>query len=125
MALNALGQSITSALSRLSHAPTVDDEEVKKLLKDVCAALLASDVNVQLVQRLREAVLKRTTGEAAEGVAVNRARLVERAVFDELVRLLTPAGKEPFRPRKGKPNVIMFVGLQGAGKTTTVAKYAH
>ncbi len=33
-------------------------------------------------------------------------------------------GKKPYQPKRGKPSVIMFVGLQGAGKTTTVAKYA-
>jgi signal recognition particle GTPase len=41
-----------------------------------------------------------------------------QTVFDELIALLDPKTK-PFQPKKGHPNVIMFVGLQGAGKTTT------
>ncbi len=45
-------------------------------------------------------------------------------MFDELVGLLDP-GTKPFQPKKGQPNVIMFVGLQGAGKTTTVSKMAY
>lgn len=45
-------------------------------------------------------------------------------VIDELIRIVTPA-REPYKPRRGKSNVIMFVGLQGSGKTTTCTKYAH
>jgi signal recognition particle subunit SRP54 len=45
-------------------------------------------------------------------------------VFDELVALVDPHA-EPFRPKKGRSNVIMFVGLQGAGKTTTCTKLAR
>lgn len=59
-----------------------------------------------------------------EAPGTNLRRIVEKSVFDELVNLLSP-GVEPFKPKKGKPNVIMFVGLQGAGKTTTIAKYAN
>ena len=47
-----------------------------------------------------------------------------QTVFDELVAMLDP-GKPVFKPKKGKSNVILFVGLQGAGKTTTIAKYAR
>jgi signal recognition particle subunit SRP54 len=47
-----------------------------------------------------------------------------QAVFDELVKLVDPHA-EPFRPKKGKSNVIMFVGLQGSGKTTTCTKLAR
>lgn len=52
-----------------------------------------------------------------------RAR-APQVVFEELTRLVDP-GKKPFRPKKGKINVIMFVGLQGAGKTTTITKFGY
>jgi signal recognition particle GTPase len=45
-------------------------------------------------------------------------------VFDNLIELLDP-GVKPFKPVKGKSNVLMFVGLQGSGKTTTVTKLAY
>lgn len=48
----------------------------------------------------------------------------KKAVFDELCALLDPKTK-PYQPKKGQPNVIMFVGLQGAGKTTTISKLAY
>mmetsp|Transcript_8036 Transcript_8036/g.8880 ORF Transcript_8036/g.8880 Transcript_8036/m.8880 type:complete len:413 (-) Transcript_8036:101-1339(-) len=55
---------------------------------------------------------------------VSRRRVITSAVFDELCSLLDPSVK-PYKPTKGRPNVIMFVGLQGAGKTTTVTKMAN
>jgi signal recognition particle subunit SRP54 len=51
-------------------------------------------------------------------------RLQTQVVFDELCALLDPKVK-PFQPTKGRSNVIMFVGLQGSGKTTTVTKMAY
>jgi signal recognition particle subunit SRP54 len=47
-----------------------------------------------------------------------------QVVFDELCNMLD-SGKEPYRPKKGRPNVFMFVGLQGSGKTTTCTKMAY
>lgn len=55
---------------------------------------------------------------------VNKRRLIQRAVFKELLKLVDPE-VQPYQPTKGKPNVIMFVGLQGAGKTTTCTKLAY
>ena len=52
---------------------------------------------------------------------VNKRRIIHKAVFNELIRLVDPEVK-PFEPVRGKPNVIMFVGLQGSGKTTTCTK---
>ena len=52
---------------------------------------------------------------------VNKRRLIQRTVFNELLKLVDPE-VTPFTPTKGKPNVIMFVGLQGSGKTTTCTK---
>ncbi|KAL6559808.1 hypothetical protein OROGR_004925 [Orobanche gracilis] len=51
-------------------------------------------------------------------------RLYKRAIFNELCKILDP-GKPSFTPKKGKTSVVMFVGLQGSGKTTTCTKYAH
>lgn len=51
-------------------------------------------------------------------------KLVQQLVVDELTNLLD-CGKKAFEPKRGKQNVVMFVGLQGSGKTTTCAKYAY
>ncbi|KAI9320588.1 signal recognition particle protein [Dichotomocladium elegans] len=122
MVLADLGRRINSALVELSKAPVIDEKVLDSILKEICAALLASDVNVMLVQRLRVNVKKIVNLEEIGG-GVNKKRVVEKAVMDELFRLVDP-GVEPYKPVKNRPNVFMMVGLQGAGKTTTCTKLA-
>ena len=93
------------------------------MIKEICAALLEADVNVKLVGILRKSI-KATVNFKDLPPAVNKKRLIQKAVFDELVKLVDPHA-EPFKPKKGKANVIMFVGLQGSGKTTTCTKLAR
>ncbi len=93
------------------------------MLKEIGNALIEADVNVKLVAQLRKSI-KATVNLKELSPAVNKKRLIQKAVFDELVRLVDPHA-EPFKPKKGKSNVIMFVGLQGAGKTTTCTKLAR
>jgi len=62
--------------------------------------------------------------EKRERRASNVSKLVQKAVVEELVNLLEPSRK-PYTMKRGKPNVILFVGLQGSGKTTSIAKYAN
>jgi signal recognition particle subunit SRP54 len=53
----------------------------------------------------------------------NKRKLIQQTVIKELYGLLDP-GIKPFTPKKGEQNVVMFVGLQGSGKTTSCTKYA-
>ena len=59
----------------------------------------------------------------ALAAGTDKRRVIQKAVVGELCRMLDP-GKPAFTPGKGKPSVVMFVGLQGSGKTTTCTKYA-
>jgi len=93
------------------------------MVKEICNALIEADVNIKLVASLRTSI-KRTVNFKELAPGVNKKRLIQKAVFDELVKLVDPHA-EPFKPKKGKPNIIMFVGLQGAGKTTTCTKLAR
>lgn len=77
-------------------------------------------VNVKLVANLRKSI-KHAVNFKEMGPGVNKKRVIQKAVYDELVKLVDPHA-EPYKPKKGKSNVIMFVGLQGAGKTTTCTK---
>jgi signal recognition particle subunit SRP54 len=126
MALSQLGSQLSAALSKLTQADDGEGEDVMKgVLNDVVRALMQSDVSVGLCMKLKKAVEVAVGPPGRDpGVAMNRGKQIERAVVGELERMLDP-GTKPFQPIKGTPNVIMFVGLQGAGKTTTVAKYAH
>ncbi|CAE6452770.1 unnamed protein product [Rhizoctonia solani] len=98
MVLTDLGRKINDAFAQLQRAPVVDDKVLDAILKDVCAALLESDVNVKLVASLRQKV--KTTAKAAfeggadKGKEANRKGVVQKAVFDELVRWITRKRKD-------------------------------
>ncbi|XP_036002615.1 signal recognition particle 54 kDa protein-like [Fundulus heteroclitus] len=123
MVLADLGRKITSALESLSNATIINEEVLNAMLKEVCAALLEADVNIKLVKQLRENV---KAAIDLEGMAsgLNKRGMIHNAVVMELVKLVDP-GVEAWTPTEGKDNVIMFVGLQGSGKTTTCSKLAY
>ncbi|KAJ3214264.1 Signal recognition particle [Dinochytrium kinnereticum] len=123
MVLVDLGRKLQSALHSLTKETVIDEKVLASLLKDICSALLQADVNAKLVGRLRDNIKKLVNLEEL-AAGINKRKLIQKAVYDELCRLVDP-GVEPFKPKKGKPNVIMFVGLQGAGKTTTCTKLAY
>ncbi|CAO3652965.1 unnamed protein product [Mucor fragilis] len=122
MVLADLGRKINSAFTELTKAPVIDEKVLDSLVKEICAALLASDVNVMLVQRLRANIKKNVNLEELANGA-NKKRMIEKAVMDELYNLVDPEA-EPYKPVKRRANVFMMVGLQGAGKTTTCTKIA-
>ncbi|CAG2106135.1 unnamed protein product [Medioppia subpectinata] len=123
MVLADLGRKITSALRSLGNATIINKEVLDGLLKDICTALLEADVNIKLVKQLRENV--RSVIDFEEMAAgLNKRRMIQMAVFKELVKLVDP-GVKAWTPVKGRTNVVMFVGLQGSGKTTTCTKMAY
>ena len=121
MVLAELGSKITRALATMKNSTVLDEQVIDDMLKEIQRALLESDVNVRMVLSLRENVKKKISADDAGGY--NKRKLVQQAVFSELKRLVDP-GHKPYQPKRKQTNVIMFVGLQGAGKTTTVTKYA-
>lgn len=123
MVLQDLGRRINGALTDLTRSPTLDEKAFEHMVKEICNALMEADVSIKLVATLRTSI-KRSVNFASLGAGVNKKRVIQKAVFDELVKLVDPHN-EPYKPRKGKSNVIMFVGLQGAGKTTTCTKLAR
>ncbi|KAJ2157320.1 Signal recognition particle, partial [Coemansia sp. RSA 552] len=122
MVLNELGARINGALQALSKEPVIDEKAVDALLREICGALLEADVNVQLVQKLRLNVRKRVDLDQL-AASTNKRKVIQTAVYDELCSLVDP-GVQPWTPRKGRSNVVMFVGLQGSGKTTSCTKLA-
>ncbi|RCI11317.1 hypothetical protein L249_7771 [Ophiocordyceps polyrhachis-furcata BCC 54312] len=123
MVLQDLGRRINAAVTNLTREQNLDEKALDSMLKEICAALLEADVNVRLVGQLRKSI-KSSVNFKELPPAVNKKRIIQKAVMDELVNLVDPH-VDPFKPKKGRPNVIMFVGLQGAGKTTTCTKLAR
>jgi signal recognition particle subunit SRP54 len=136
-----------------ASASALSSEVVAAILSDIARALIEADVNIKLVSQLRNNIQQKvekyiadnmdsTKGGAAASAGSIRqmqqqqqlSKLVQRAVVDELTNLLKP--KQPskkkggsssntaFQMKRGKSNIVLFVGLQGAGKTTTIAKFA-
>jgi len=123
MVLQELGQKLENAMKKLSAATLVDEEVLNTMLNDISRALLEADVNVKLCMQMKNSIKTRVNLEESPAGS-DRRKLIKRAVIDELVGMVNPEA-EAYQMKKGKPNVIMFVGLQGAGKTTTIAKYAN
>ena len=122
MVLAELGGKLATAMRSMTANTVIDEEAVDNMLKEIASALLSSDVNIKLVAKLRKNVkAKINLEELATGL--NRRRVIQQAIFEELCEMLSP-GKKPYAPKKGQANVIMFVGLQGSGKTTSCTKYA-
>ncbi|KAJ1463076.1 SRP54-type protein [Pelagophyceae sp. CCMP2097] len=123
MVLQDLGAKLTAALAKMQSVTVVSEEVLDKMLAEISRALLEADVNVKVVGQLRKAIKTRASLED-EAAGTNRRKSIQKTVIEELAKMLDPDAK-PYALQKGKPNVIMFVGLQGAGKTTTIAKFAH
>ncbi|CCW62509.1 unnamed protein product [Phytomonas sp. EM1] len=122
MVLAELGQQIGQALQKISAKSILQDDDIKELLNEIARALLQADINIALVKQLQDGV-KAELLAAEEGAGLNKRKILQNAVFNGITKILNP-GVEAFYPVKGKTNIVMFVGLQGAGKTTSCTKYA-
>eukprot|EP00164_Ancoracysta_twista_P001024 GFYU01001334.1.p1 GENE.GFYU01001334.1~~GFYU01001334.1.p1 ORF type:complete len:513 (-),score=174.92 GFYU01001334.1:404-1942(-) len=122
MVLGELGASIKNALSKLQTSPVIDEEVLDMVLKEISAGLLRADVNIKIVKSIKDNIKKIVDFEEL-AAGTNKRKLIHQAVFKELCAMLG-SGLNSYQPQRGRPNVIMFVGLQGSGKTTTCTKYA-
>ncbi|RLG06144.1 MAG: signal recognition particle protein, partial [Thaumarchaeota archaeon] len=94
----------------------------EELIRDIQRALLIADVNVELVKRLSDGIRERAFLEKAPP-GISRRDHVIKVVYEELVKLL---GEKPAELKiSKKPYVVMAVGIQGTGKTTSIAKIAN
>ena len=118
----ALQDKFQQAFKNLRGHGTLTPEAIDEALRDVRMALLDADVNFNVVKALLERVRVRAMGEQV-GAAFTPAQEVVRIVRDELVEILGhDASLLTFS--KEYPTVLLMVGLQGSGKTTTSGKLA-
>ena len=116
-----LGERLATALKKISGRGVLRPEDVDAGLREVRMALLEADVNFKVVKDFIERVRARITGvEIAPGLTAPQQ--VIKAVNAELVDLL--GGNSEGLRYGGTPTVVMLVGLQGSGKTTTAIKLA-
>jgi signal recognition particle subunit SRP54 len=122
-ALEGLGKSLSEAVKKLLRLAIVDEKAVKELVRDLQRALLQSDVNVNLVLQISQAVEKRSLEEKLPP-GISRREHVVKVLYEELTRFLgEESSKLTIEP--GKTQVVMLVGIQGTGKTTAAVKLSR
>jgi len=99
------------------------EESVNEFIRDLQRELIRADVNVALVKQLTDKVRERALKQEPPP-GVSRRDWFLKAVYDELVSLFGGEGEPRVMPRK-LPWVILLVGVQGSGKTTTAGKLAR
>lgn len=123
MVLEGLGKSLNSALKKLFGASVIDEDLVKELVKDLQRALLVADIDVALVMEITKRVQEQALDQTLPR-GISRREHVIKVVWDTLAYFL---GEKPvpLTINPGKPNLVMMIGIQGSGKTTTIGKLAH
>ncbi len=118
-----LSDKLTVTFERLRGRARVSETDLEEALRDVRVALLEADVNFKVVRQLIATVRERALGEKVLE-SITGAQQVVKIVHDALVEML---GTEavPLARAERPPTVVLLVGLQGSGKTTTAAKLAN
>ena len=123
MAFDSLTEKLQNVFKNLSSKGRLTEDDVKAALREVKMALLEADVNFKVVKNFVKSVQERAVGQDVMS-GLNPGQMVIKIVNDELVNLMGSETTEiKFQPGSQK-TVIMMMGLQGAGKTTTTAKLA-
>lgn len=121
MVLENLSRALHGAVQKLTRAAHVDERAVKEMVREIQRALLQADVNVELVLDLTRRIEKRALEEKLPS-GMGRKEHVIKIVYEELSAFMgKPAS---LQIETGKSKVLLMVGLQGSGKTTSIAKLA-
>jgi len=117
-----LSENLESVFARLRGRGVLNEADIKEALREVRRVLLEADVNFQLTREFLEHVEKKAVG-VTQLRTVSPAQQLVKIVYDELTAMLGER-REGLKLSSVPPTVVMLVGLQGSGKTTTAAKLA-
>lgn len=123
MAFDSLSDKLQNVFKKLKSKGTLTEADVKDAMKEVKRALLEADVNFKVVKQFISAVSQRAVGEEVLK-GLNPGHMVIKIVKEEMDKLMGSETTEIKLLPSNEITVIMMCGLQGAGKTTTVAKLA-
>jgi signal recognition particle subunit SRP54 len=118
-----LSDKLNTTFERLRGRARVSESDLEEALRDVRVALLEADVNLKVVRQLVATVRERALGEKVIE-SITGAQQVVKIVHDALVEMLGGEAVPLVRAER-PPTVLLLVGLQGSGKTTTAAKLAN
>lgn len=115
--------NISNAFQDLFRNLIYNDQEINIMINKIGEALQKSDVPEKLVKKVIKNLKAQLFSKDFKKYT-NKKKIIKQIVWKEIYNLLNSDAKL-YKPIRGKQNVIMFVGLQGSGKTTTIAKYAY
>src|SRR5215207_5464776 len=118
-----LSEKLEATFARLRGRGTLSEADIKEGLREVRRVLLEADVNFQLTREFLERVEKKAVTVSALS-AVSPAQQLIKIVHEELAHMLGER-REGLKLSSVPPTVVLMVGLQGSGKTTTAAKLAR
>ena len=123
MAFESLSDKLSLIFKKIKGQARLSEANMEEMLKEVRIALLEADVNYRVVKDFLNNVKQKAIGEDVIG-KLNPSQMLVKIVHDELVELL---GSEDsvIHYANNKPTIIMLVGLQGSGKTTSAGKLAY
>lgn len=123
MAFEGLAERLQNTIQKIKGKGKVSEQDVKEMMREVRLALIEADVNLKVVKDFVKKVSERAVGVEVMK-SLTPGQQVIKIVQDELVALMG-GEQSPINFNNKPPTVIMMVGLQGAGKTTTTGKLAN
>ena len=117
-----MGDRISKAIKNIRGMGRITEDNISEAMREIRMALLEADVNYQVVKEFVNNVKEKALGQEVQK-SLKPDELFIKIVKDELVELL--GGEEVPLNTTGKPAILMLVGLQGSGKTTTAGKLAN
>lgn len=117
-----LGDRLQNALDKIRGYGKITENNIGDMTREIRLALLEADVNYKVVKEFINNVKEKALGEEVKK-SLKPGEMFVKIVKDELVELL--GGEHAELNLKGNPATLMLVGLQGSGKTTTIAKIAN
>src|SRR5438046_10240709 len=121
--LDSLSTRLQTIFDKLGGRGRLSEENIQEALREIRVALLEADVNFKVVRAFIDRVKERAVGQDVLA-SLTPAQQVVKVVHGELVELLGGSGHR-LAMASHPPTVIMLIGLQGSGKTTTAAKLAR
>ena len=123
MAFESLSERFQKIIKKIRGQARLTESNMDEMLKEVRIALLEADVNFKVVKQFIAKVKEKALGEEVY-LKLNPSQMVVKIVHDELEELLG-SEKSEINYQKSRPSVMMLVGLQGSGKTTSAGKLAY
>lgn len=117
-----LGDRLQSAIDKIKGYGKITEENISEITREIRLALLEADVNYQVVKEFIKSVKEKALGEEVLK-SLKPGEVFVKILKDELVDLL--GGEKSDLYISGNPSILMLVGLQGSGKTTTIGKLAN